>query len=140
MMSGKPAFSIHFDHEAETFNTPQWAGQPATTTGDLLSTLADWKGERSRRGPGEGEPNGVRRTSEDDRRESSGKSTAGATGRSDEERSEPRGRPAGGRGTSERQRREPRTHESARASEVLSARESTSGTEQSTASQPIFHQ
>ena len=53
MMSGKPAFSIHFDHEAETFNTPQRAGQPATTTGDFLSALADWKGERSRRVPGE---------------------------------------------------------------------------------------
>ena len=122
MMSGKPAFSIHFDHEAETFDTSQRASQPATTTGDPLSTLADWKGERSRRVPGEGEPNGVRRTSEDDRRESSGTSTAGATGRSDKERSEPR------------------THESARASEVLSARESTSGTKQFTAHQPILHQ
>ena len=84
MMSGKPAFSIHFDHEAETFNTPQRAGQPAATTGDPSGALADWKGERSRRGPGE-------------------VSTAGATGRSDEERSEPR------------------AHESARASEMSSS-------------------
>ena len=140
MMSGKPAFLTRLDHGADAFDTPRRASQPATTTGDPLSTLADWKGERSRRVPGEGEPNGVRRTSEDDRRESFGKSTAGATGRSDEERSEPRGRPAGGRGTSERQRREPRAHESARASEVLSARESTSGTKQFTAHQPILHQ
>ena len=78
-MTGKPASSIHFDHEAETFDTSQRASQPATTTGDPLSTLADWKGEGSRRVPGE-------------------VSTAGATGRSDKERSEPR------------------THESARAS------------------------
>ena len=122
MMSGEPAFSIHLDHEVETFDTPQRAGDLGDTTDELSTTLADWKGERSRRVPGEGEPNGVRRTSEDDRRESSGKSTAGATGRSDEERSEPR------------------THESARASEVLSARESTSGTKQFTAHQPILHQ
>ena len=101
MMSGKPAFSIHFDHEAETFDTPQQAGQPTATTHGHSTTLADWKGECSRRVPGEV-----------------------STGRSEatEERSEPR------------------AHESARASEVLSARESTSGTEQSTASQPIFHQ
>ena len=100
-MTGKPAFSIHFDHEAETFNTPQRAGQPAATTGDPSSALADWKGERSRRGPGDAST-GV---------------TAG-----NEERSEPR------------------AHESARASKVLSAHESTSGTEQSTTSQPIPHQ
>ena len=118
-MTGTPVFSIHFDHEAETFDTSQRPGQPAATTGDPLSTLADWKGERSRRVLGEGEPNGVRRTSEDDRRESSGKST----GRSEatEERSGPRGRPSGDRVLSERQRREPRAHESARASEVLSS-------------------
>ena len=99
-MSDEPAFSIHFDHEAETFDTPQRASQPATTTGDPLSTLADWKGERSRRVPGEGEPNGVRRTSEDDRMESSGKST--------------------GRSEATEERSEPRAHESARASEVSS--------------------
>ena len=121
MMSGDPRFSIRFGPEADVFDTPQRAGGLGATTDELSSALADWKGERSRRVPGEGEPNGVRRTSEDDRRESSGTSTAGATGRSDEERSEPR------------------THESARASEVLSARESTSGTKQFTAHQPILH-
>ena len=98
MMFGKPAFSVYPDHGADAFDTLQRPGQPAATTDGLSTTLADWEGKRSRRVPGEGEPNEVRRTSEDDRRESSGKSTAGATGRSDKERSEPR------------------THESARAS------------------------
>ena len=118
-MTGTPVFSVHPDREADVFDARQQAGQAAATTGGRSVTLADWKGERSRRVPGEGEPNGVRRTSEDDRRESSGTST----GRSEatEERSEPRGRPAGGRGMSERQRREPRAHESARASEVSSS-------------------
>ena len=88
-MTGTPVFSIHFDHEAETFDTPQRPGQPAATTGDPSSALADWKGERSRRVPGDGEPNGVRRTSEDDRRESSGTSTGWSE--ATEERSEPRG-------------------------------------------------
>ena len=53
MMSGTPAFSMHFDREADVFDTPQQASQPATTTGDPLGTLADWKGERSRRCPGD---------------------------------------------------------------------------------------
>ena len=119
MMFGEPVFSIHFDHKLETFDTPQRPGQPAATTGDPLSALADWKGERSRRVLGDA-------------------STAGPEGT--EERSEQRGRPSGDRVSSERQRREPRAHESVRASEALSTHESTSGTEQSTASQPIFHQ
>ena len=46
-------YSIHFDHEVETFDTPQQAGQPATTTDDPSTALADWKGERSRRVPGD---------------------------------------------------------------------------------------
>ena len=98
MMSVTPAFSIHFDHGTDAFDTLQRPGQPTATTRGHSATLADWKGERSRRVPGDGEPNGVRRTPEDDRRESSGTSTAGPEGT--EERSEPR------------------AHESARASEV----------------------
>ena len=53
MMFGEPAFSVRSDREADAFDTPQRPGQPAATTGDLLSPLADWKGERSRRVPGE---------------------------------------------------------------------------------------
>ena len=100
-MFGKPAFSVHPNREADAFDTPQRPNQPAATTDDPSTALADWKGERSRRAPGDGEPNGVRRTSEDDRRESSGISTGVTVG--NEERSEPR------------------AHESARASEVSSS-------------------
>ena len=83
MMTGKPSFLIRHIREADVFGTQRQAREPGTTADELPSVLADWKGERSRRVPGE-------------------VSTAGATGRSDEKRNEPR------------------AHESARASEVSS--------------------
>ena len=101
MMSSKPAFLICPNREADVFDTPRRPGQATATTGDPSSALADWKGERSRRVPGDGEPNGVRRTPEDDRRESSGKSA--------------------GRSEATEERSEPRAHESARAFEVSSS-------------------
>ena len=71
MMTGKSSFLIRCIREADVFRTQRRAGEPGTTTDELPSVLADWKGERSRRVPGE-------------------VSTAGATGRSDEKRNEPR--------------------------------------------------
>ena len=159
-MSDEPAFFVRPDREADVFDTPQQASQPATTTGDPLGTLADWKGERSRRAPGDASTAGPEGTEE--RSEQRGR-PSGDRVLGERQRRGPRGRPAGGRGTSERQAvrgrrsgdralgerqrcesraasREPRTHESARASEVPSALESTSGTEQFTAYQPILHQ
>ena len=53
MMSGKPAFLICPNREADVFDTPRRPGQATATTGDPSSALADWKGERSRRGPGD---------------------------------------------------------------------------------------
>ena len=113
-MTGKPAFLMRFGPEADAFDTLQRSGDFGAITDGHSTALADWKGERSRRVPGDGEPNGVRRTSEDDRRESSGKSTGVTVG--NEERSEPR------------------AHESARASRTSVPSRSTS----ETAQPPIF--
>ena len=52
-MSDEPAFSIHFDHEAETFDTLQLSGDSGAITDGHSTALADWKGERSRRVPGD---------------------------------------------------------------------------------------
>ena len=53
MMTGKPSFLIRRIREADAFGTQRQAREPGTTTDELPSVLADWKGERSRRVPGE---------------------------------------------------------------------------------------
>ena len=53
MMTGKPSFLIRRIREADVFGTQRQAREPGTTTDELPSVLADWKGERSRRVPGD---------------------------------------------------------------------------------------
>ena len=121
MMFGKPTLSVYPDHGADAFDTPQRLGRPTATTGDPLSALADWKGERSRRVPGDAST-GVtvgneERGSKDALRLSSSRESEALSNDS-----------------------EPRAHESARASEVLSGCESTSGRDQFAAHQPTSNQ
>ena len=100
-MSTRPV-SIYIYHSATVFHTTNQEGRPTATTDETHALLADWKGERSRRVPGE---------------------ASTAANEVSEEHSEPRGRQSGDRALGERQRcepraasREPRAHESAGAS------------------------
>jgi hypothetical protein len=45
--------AIHFGPTATVFDTREHPGQPTAKTAETHSHLADWKGERSRRVPGE---------------------------------------------------------------------------------------
>ena len=139
-MLGMPAFSTYSDHGADAFDTPQRLGRPTATTGDPLSALADWKGERSRRVPGDASTGVIigneERGSKDATRLSSLREIEDfplavrtrcvlTTSRESEALSNDS---------------EPRAHESARASEVLSGCESTSGRDQFAAHQPTSNQ
>ena len=52
-MFGEPAFSMRFSPEADAFDTLQLSGDSGAITGGHSTALADWKGERSRRVPGD---------------------------------------------------------------------------------------
>ncbi|WP_254839452.1 hypothetical protein [Natronomonas marina] len=116
------AISIQHDTEAAGFDTAQTARQPRATADTTLTPLADWKGERSRRVPGEASREGpeVPRPA----RAAQQREDTGANGVS-EEHSEACAADRREAAKGERRSREPRAHESARASEVSAVVEAT---------------